>query len=200
MPADGHNSPSSVAADALGVPREPVGTPTPRLRSRTSGQAAAYLLRRNNGENGWRIKMEFRGKSDLPRLLPRVSSLPFTYDSISRFCLFASDSTTTSDTLKRYGRIFVKAQRSVARFLIKALRSDTDWCKRQLLLEWILVDEYFTSFNRNCKLLDDKKNRRDFRNPISEYQQVRKVKWNRYSELDARKIIIVIDRIDGGYD
>lgn len=62
------------------------------------------------------------------------------------------------------------------------------------------MDEYFTSFNRNCKLLDDKKNRRDFRNPISEYQQVRKVKWNRYSELDARKIIIVIDRIDGGYD
>lgn len=61
------------------------------------------------------------------------------------------------------------------------------------------MDEYFTPFNRNCKLLDDK-NRRDFRNLISEYQQVRKVKWNRYSELDARKIIIVIDRIDGGYD
>lgn len=62
------------------------------------------------------------------------------------------------------------------------------------------MDEYFTSFNRNCKLLDYKKNRRDFRNPILKYQQVRKVKWNRYSELDARKIIIVIDGIDGGYD
>lgn len=62
------------------------------------------------------------------------------------------------------------------------------------------MDEYFTSFNRNCKLLGDKKNRKDFRNPISEYQQVGKIKWNRCSELDARKIIIVTDRIDGDYD
>lgn len=62
------------------------------------------------------------------------------------------------------------------------------------------MDEYFISFNRNCKLLGDKENQRDFRNPISEYQQIREVKWNRYSELDAWKIIIAIDRIDGGYD
>lgn len=47
------------------------------------------------------------------------------------------------------------------------------------------MDEYFTSFNRNCKLLGDKKNRKDFRNPISEYQQVGKIKWNRCNELDA---------------
>lgn len=76
MPADGHNSPSSVRCRRFRR-GENSERRVERLRLRGARAAAHLSFRRNNREeNGWRIKMEFREEIRFIQ--------PSTHDSITR--------------------------------------------------------------------------------------------------------------------